>query len=97
MDIFPTEPFLFLVFPQIYEYGSYSTYAIDSPERFALTDPVWEIVDLNDYRRRYAQYHRDEGLQNLRARAPQLSVRLLSGLPVSRQPTLDSFLLTYSY
>jgi phosphodiesterase/alkaline phosphatase D-like protein len=66
---------MFLVFPQIYEYGTYSTYAIDSPERFALTDPVWEIVDLNDYRRRYAQYHMDEGLQNLRARAPQLSVR----------------------
>ena len=59
---------------QIYEYGTYSTYASGAPEPKNLTDPIWEIVDLNDYRRRYAQYHTDEGLQNLRARAPQLSV-----------------------
>ncbi|KAG7365757.1 alkaline phosphatase [Nitzschia inconspicua] len=57
----------------IYEYGTYSTYATGAPERHELTDPIWEIVDLNDYRRRYAQYHTDEGLQNLRARAPLLS------------------------
>lgn len=58
----------------IYEYGTYSSYATGAQERYEMTDPVWEIVDLNDYRRRYAQYHTDEGLQNLRARAPQMSV-----------------------
>lgn len=65
---------IFTIINQIYEYGTYSTYASNALERKNLTDPIWEIVDLNDYRRRYAQYHTDEGLQNLRARAPQLSV-----------------------
>jgi alkaline phosphatase D len=38
-----------------------------------MTLPVWEIVDLQDYRNRYATYHLDEGLQNLRRRAPMMS------------------------
>ena len=41
----------------IYEYGTYNTYASASAERKALTEPVWEIVELQDYRLRYAQYH----------------------------------------
>lgn len=57
-----------------YEYGSYSTYATSVPERAALTEPEWEIISVQDYRLRYAQYHRDEGLANLRARAPQVSI-----------------------
>lgn len=36
-------------------------------------DPQWEIVELNDYRRRYALYHTDHGLQQLRARAPMIA------------------------
>lgn len=59
--------------PFSYEYGTYSSYASGSAERKNLTDPIWEIVTTQDYRLRYAQYHRDEGLQNLRARAPQVS------------------------
>lgn len=38
-----------------------------------MTLPIWEIVDLQDYRNRYATYHLDEGLQNLRRRAPMMS------------------------
>jgi PhoD-like phosphatase, N-terminal domain/PhoD-like phosphatase len=49
-----------------YEYGSYSTYASDSPTRKAEILPLWEAIDLQDYRLRYATYHRDEGLCNLR-------------------------------
>lgn len=35
--------------------------------------PPWEIVSLADYRLRYATYHNDEGLRNLRRRAPMVS------------------------
>ena len=38
-----------------------------------MTLPKWEIVELQDYRNRYATYHLDEGLQNLRRRAPMMS------------------------
>lgn len=66
----------------IYEYGS-ST-ATDFSDRTwgyqanrwpsaELMDPQWEIVELNDYRRRYAVYHTDHGLQQLRARAPMIA------------------------
>ena len=36
--------------------------------------PKWEIVDLQDYRNRYATYHLDEGLRNLRRRAPVIQI-----------------------
>jgi len=36
-------------------------------------DPAWEIVSLEDYRRRHAQYVTDRGLSNLRARAPMIA------------------------
>lgn len=54
-------------------YGNYGTYATDLPNRRDMTLPEWEIVDLQDYRNRYATYHLDEGLQNLRRRAPMMS------------------------
>jgi len=60
----------------IYEYGNYSTYARDSPERGALLDPKWEIVDCQDYRNRYAQYRRDEALQTLHRVAPLSTLSL---------------------
>lgn len=49
-----------------YEYGSFSTYASDAPERKAKILPIWEQIDLQDYRLRQATYHLDEGLRNLR-------------------------------
>ncbi|EOD19338.1 hypothetical protein EMIHUDRAFT_369509 [Emiliania huxleyi CCMP1516] len=66
----------------IYEYGvstaddfsdrmwGYSAHRWPTKERM---DPPWEIVELNDYRRRYAVYHTDHGLQQLRARAPMIA------------------------
>ena len=49
-----------------YEYGLYSGYASDAPERKAQILPVWEQIDLQDHRLRQATYHLDEGLRNLR-------------------------------
>jgi len=57
----------------VYEYGVYSTYASDSPERKAKILPKWEQISLQDYRNRMATYHTDEGLQNLRRRAPLIA------------------------
>ena len=58
-----------------YEYGKYGTYATDVPERRAQTLPEWEQISLQDYRLRMAQYHQgDEGLRNLRRRAPMMAV-----------------------
>ena len=37
-------------------------------------DPQWEIVDVQDYRRRHAKYAEDEGLANLRAAAPMIAM-----------------------
>jgi alkaline phosphatase D len=58
-----------------YEYGLYSEYARDAKEaRDPFILPVWEIVDLQDYRNRHASYNaHDEGLQNLRRRAPMIA------------------------
>ena len=37
--------------------------------------PEWEQISLQDYRLRQAQYHQgDEGLRNLRRRAPLMAV-----------------------
>jgi alkaline phosphatase D len=57
----------------IYEYANYSTYARDATERGELLDPQWEIVDLQDYRNRFAQYRRDEALQTLHRVAPVMA------------------------
>eukprot|EP00980_Cylindrotheca_fusiformis_P008741 scaffold1869_cov122-Cylindrotheca_fusiformis.AAC.3 len=55
----------------IYEYGANDD---DIPERRSVTAPEWETVDLQDYRNRYATHHRfDEGLRNLRRRAPVIA------------------------
>ena len=51
---------------QQYEYGLYSSYASDAPERKAQILPLWEEIDLQDYRVRYSTYHLDVGLRNLR-------------------------------
>lgn len=56
-----------------YEYGLYSTYASDAPERKAMILPEWEQISLQDHRNRHLTYLRDEGLRNLRRRAPLLA------------------------
>jgi hypothetical protein len=58
----------------VYEYGVYSTYASDVEERDLATLPAWEQISLQDYRNRMATYHTDEGLRNLRRRAPMIAV-----------------------
>ena len=59
----------------IYEYGDFSTYATDSAERLALLDPKCEMSELSHYRRRHALYvGHDEGLRNIRRRAPMMAV-----------------------
>jgi alkaline phosphatase D len=57
----------------VYEYGSYSAYASDVPKRKEKILPLWEQISLQDHRNRMATYHTDEGLQNLRARAPMIA------------------------
>jgi hypothetical protein len=49
---------------------SYSTAPL--PERRAQLLPIWEQIDLQDYRLRQATYHLDEGLRNLRYVFPKL-------------------------
>ncbi|KAJ1456377.1 PhoD-like phosphatase-domain-containing protein [Pelagophyceae sp. CCMP2097] len=56
----------------VYEYGNWT--APGGPQ--ARTDqwsPPWEMTDLQDYRLRYSLYHTDEGLQNMRRRAPLIA------------------------
>lgn len=58
----------------IYEYGPGGYGAAED----AATDrgflPNGEIIDLDDYRQRYAQYHTDQNLQALRAAAPLIAI-----------------------
>jgi alkaline phosphatase D len=55
----------------IYEYGGPGTYGMNSPVAGERPhDPAHEIVSLDDYRRRHAQYKSDPGLQAAHARAP---------------------------
>lgn len=57
----------------VYEYGTYSTYATNAAERHAQVLPLWEQISLQDHRNRMATYHTDEGLKNLRRRAPLIA------------------------
>ncbi len=58
----------------IYEYGpgGYGAAEDAAADRGFL--PNREIISLNDYRERYAQYHTDTNLQNLRAAAPLIAI-----------------------
>jgi phosphodiesterase/alkaline phosphatase D-like protein len=58
----------------IYEYGpgGYGSAEGASASRGFL--PNREIISLDDYRQRYAQYHTDSGLQALRAAAPLIAI-----------------------
>ena len=58
----------------IYEYGKggYSSAEGSANDRGFL--PAREIVSLDDYRQRYAQYHTDVNLQNLRQNAPLIAI-----------------------
>lgn len=57
----------------IYEYGpgGYGSAEDAAPDRGFLPDR--EIINLDDYRQRYAQYHTDLNLQSLRAAAPLIA------------------------
>jgi alkaline phosphatase D len=57
-----------------YEYGKYSTYASAVPERKKLIMPDWEQISVQDHRLRFASYSLDEGLENLRRRAPLIAI-----------------------
>ena len=59
-------PYHNIFFKLQYEYGFYSTYASDHEERKKQILPLWETIDLQDYRLRHATYNGDQGLQNLR-------------------------------
>ena len=43
---------------------------MDAPERREQILPPWEMSDLQDYRLRYATYHSDPALKNLRYAYP---------------------------
>lgn len=59
----------------IYEYGGPDSYGMDSPVAAERPhDPPREIVSLDDYRRRHAQYKSDPGLQAAHAKAPWIVV-----------------------
>lgn len=60
----------------IYEYSS-TGYATEKAERIARTlaeDNRGELFTLNDYRKRYALYHTDRGLQALNAAVPLIPI-----------------------
>jgi len=58
----------------LYEYGQ-GGYATERAEEFdRVPDPSHEMVSLDDYRRRYAQYHSDEDLQAAHAAHPFILV-----------------------
>jgi alkaline phosphatase D len=54
----------------IYEYGLGGFATKDAKALGRVPEPVHECVSLDDYRRRYAQYHRDPDLQDAHAAAP---------------------------
>ena len=59
----------------IYEYGGPESYGMNSPVAAERPhDPNREIVSLDDYRRRHAQYKSDPQLQAAHARAPWIVV-----------------------
>jgi alkaline phosphatase D len=58
-----------------YEYGLFDTYAREAAEqRDQFVLPIWETIDLQDYRNRHSTHvAHDEGLRNLRRRAPMIA------------------------
>lgn len=59
----------------IYEYGGPESYGMDSAVAAERPhDPPREILSLDDYRRRHAQYKTDPGLQAAHAKAPWIVV-----------------------
>ncbi len=58
----------------IYEYGPGGYGAAEGAATDRGFSPNREIVSLDDYRQRYAQYHTDQNLQALRAAAPLIAI-----------------------
>jgi hypothetical protein len=79
----------------VYEYGIYSTYASDVEERDLATLPAWEQISLQDHRNRMATYHTDEGLRNLRRRAPMIAVSRSSIHQMQNRTLISSSLYFY--
>ena len=58
----------------IYEYGKGGYGAAEGAAEDRGFQPNREIISLDDYRQRYAQYHTDQNLQDLRAAAPLIVI-----------------------
>lgn len=58
----------------LYEYGRDGYASEDAPALGREVDPAGEILALDDYRRRYAQYRTDADLQALHAAMPMIAV-----------------------
>ncbi len=58
----------------IYEYGAGGYSSAESSAKTRGFEPNREIVSLEDYRQRYAQYHTDSNLQKLRSSAPLIAI-----------------------
>lgn len=58
----------------IYEYGENGYASEDAAALGRVVDPLTEILSLDDYRRRYAQYRSDRDLQQLHRRLPFIAV-----------------------
>ena len=58
----------------IYEYGKGGYGAAEGAAEDRGFQPNREIISLDDYRQRYAQYHTDQNLQDLRAAAPLIAI-----------------------
>lgn len=58
----------------IYEYGADGYASSDAASLGRLSDPATELLTLDDYRRRYAQYRSDTDLQALHAAMPMIAV-----------------------
>lgn len=58
----------------IYEYGTDGYASENAAALGRLSEPATEIISLDDYRQRYAQYRSDPALQQLHATAPFIAV-----------------------
>ena len=58
----------------IYEYGQGGYPSAESAVENRGFEPDRELLSLDDYRQRYAQYHSDAGLREMRASAPMVTI-----------------------
>ena len=58
----------------LYEYAADGYASSDAKEMNRLVEPKHEIISLNDYRKRYATYRKDNDLKKLHANKPMIAV-----------------------